>query len=50
MSSKQHGVSNTETKHPWLETPGKSEKAEGFTETAKLQGTLSPKRPKEEDD
>lgn len=50
MSAKQQGVSNTETKHPWLEASGKSEKAEGYTETAKLQGTISPHRPKEEDD
>ncbi|KAL1965700.1 hypothetical protein VTN77DRAFT_5200 [Rasamsonia byssochlamydoides] len=49
QSAKQQGLSNTETKHPWLESSGKSAKAEGDTDSAKLQGTLAPERPKYED-
>ncbi|QKX58318.1 uncharacterized protein TRUGW13939_05440 [Talaromyces rugulosus] len=44
QSAKQQGLTNTETKHPSLETPGKSVKAEGETETAKVMGTVSPER------
>lgn len=44
-SAKQQGVSNTETKHPELDAPGKSVKGEGETESAKLKGTVSTERP-----
>ncbi|CRG84124.1 hypothetical protein PISL3812_01453 [Talaromyces islandicus] len=44
QSAKQQGLSNTETKHPNLEDPGKSVKAEGETDTAKLKGTVSAQR------
>lgn len=44
-SAKQQGLSNTETKHPELDVPGKSVKGEGETESSKLKGTVSTERP-----
>ncbi|KAE8133537.1 hypothetical protein BDV38DRAFT_286721 [Aspergillus pseudotamarii] len=45
ISGKQEGVSNTDTSNPYVNEPGKSEKGEGETETAKVKGTVSPERP-----
>ncbi|KAL3469296.1 hypothetical protein BJX99DRAFT_241627 [Aspergillus californicus] len=45
MSSKQEGLDNADTSHPYVNEPGKSVKGEGETETAKVKGTVSPKRP-----
>ena len=47
QTSKQQGLSNDDTMHPYLYTSGKSEKVEGVTDTAKLKGTVSPERGKE---
>ncbi|KAK3060749.1 hypothetical protein LTS18_007772, partial [Coniosporium uncinatum] len=46
-SSKQAGVSNTQTKHSTSphEDPEKSTKSEGAPETAKQQGSVDPSRP-----
>lgn len=47
QSSKQEGLSNTDTKHSTdiTNNPDKSSKGEGAPETAKLKGTVDPKRP-----
>lgn len=47
MSGKQAGLSNTDTKHSTQidQMEGKSKKAEGAPETAKMQGTVDPNRP-----
>lgn len=47
MSDKQHGLSNTQTKHSTDidNDPGKSKKGEGYAETAKAQGAVDPQRP-----
>ncbi|KAL2827807.1 hypothetical protein BDW59DRAFT_160115 [Aspergillus cavernicola] len=45
MSSKQEGLDNADTSHPYVNEPGKSVKGEGETETAKVKGTISPNRP-----
>ncbi|KAE8367364.1 hypothetical protein BDV27DRAFT_155067 [Aspergillus caelatus] len=45
ISGKQEGVSNADTSNPYVNEPGKSEKGEGETETAKVKGTVSPERP-----
>ncbi|KAJ5822421.1 hypothetical protein N7447_004761 [Penicillium robsamsonii] len=45
MSFKQQGLSNADTMNPYINEPGKSEKGEGETETAKLKGTVKPERP-----
>jgi hypothetical protein len=48
ISAKQEGVSNTETKNPRIDEPGKSKKAEGYIESAKATGTVAPERPDDE--
>ncbi|KAL8737977.1 MAG: hypothetical protein Q9181_001159 [Wetmoreana brouardii] len=47
ISAKQHGLSNTQTKHSTDldNNPEKSKKGEGYVETAKAQGTVDPGRP-----
>ncbi|KAE8160426.1 hypothetical protein BDV40DRAFT_290176 [Aspergillus tamarii] len=45
ISGKQEGVSNADTSNPYVNEPGKSQKGEGETETAKVKGTVSPERP-----
>lgn len=45
MSSKQEGLDNADSSNPYINEPGKSVKGEGETESAKLKGTVSPKRP-----
>ncbi|KAL2871635.1 uncharacterized protein BJX67DRAFT_342736 [Aspergillus lucknowensis] len=45
MSSKQEGLSNADTSNPYVNEPGKSVKGEGETESAKVKGTVSTKRP-----
>ncbi|OGM51221.1 hypothetical protein ABOM_000262 [Aspergillus bombycis] len=45
ISGKQEGVSNTDTSNPYVNEPGKSQKGEGETETAKVKGTVDPERP-----
>jgi hypothetical protein len=45
MSSKQQGLSNADTMNPYVNEPGKSEKGEGETETAKVKGTVRTDRP-----
>ncbi|KAL8690033.1 MAG: hypothetical protein Q9218_004433 [Villophora microphyllina] len=47
MTDKQHGLSNTQTKHSTDidSDPNKSKKGEGMAETAKVQGTVDPQRP-----
>ncbi|KAJ5608495.1 hypothetical protein N7537_005114 [Penicillium hordei] len=45
MSFKQQGLSNADTVNPYANEPGKSEKGEGETETAKVKGTVKPERP-----
>ncbi|KAB8238051.1 hypothetical protein ETB97_006073 [Aspergillus alliaceus] len=45
ISGKQEGLSNTDTSNPYVNEPGKSEKGEGETETAKVKGTVDPERP-----
>ncbi|KAL5333299.1 hypothetical protein BJX70DRAFT_403693 [Aspergillus crustosus] len=45
MSSKQEGLSNATTDHPYINEPGKPVKGEGEAETAKLKGTVSTTRP-----
>lgn len=45
MSAKQKGLSNADTMHPYANEPGKSQKGEGETETAKLKGTVRTDRP-----
>ncbi|OGE57593.1 hypothetical protein PENARI_c002G11639 [Penicillium arizonense] len=45
MSFKQQGLSNTDTMNPYINEPGKSQKGEGETETAKVKGTVKPDRP-----
>ncbi|KAL3488427.1 hypothetical protein BJX62DRAFT_212102 [Aspergillus germanicus] len=45
MSSKQEGLDNADTSHPYVNEPGKSMKGEGETETVKLKGTVSTDRP-----
>ncbi|PYI11491.1 hypothetical protein BO78DRAFT_393426 [Aspergillus sclerotiicarbonarius CBS 121057] len=45
ISSKQEGLSNTDTDNPLVNEPGKSQKGEGETETAKVKGTVAPERP-----
>ncbi|KAL4900096.1 hypothetical protein BDW74DRAFT_162371 [Aspergillus multicolor] len=45
ISSKQEGLSNADTSHPYVNEPGKSITGEGETETAKFKGTVSPQRP-----
>ena len=47
-TTKQQGLTNKETMHPYLYGPGKSEKVEGVTDSAKLLGTVSPERGKKE--
>jgi hypothetical protein len=46
MSGKQQGISNTDTKHSTdlLTDPTKPKKAEGQVESAKLKGTVDPRR------
>lgn len=46
QSGKQEGLTNTDTKHSYDITndPTKSKKAEGGPDTAKLKGTVDPKR------
>lgn len=46
-SGKQAGLSNTDTKHPYIveEDDGKSKKGMGGPETAKAQGTIDPSQP-----
>lgn len=50
QSGKQEGLSNTDTKHSTDTTndPSKSKKAEGGPDTAKVKGTVDPKRPQPE--
>lgn len=47
QSSKQEGLSNTDTKHSTdiSSNPDKSKKSEGSPDTAKSKGTVDPKRP-----
>jgi len=45
ISSKQEGLSNADTMNPYVNEPGKSQKGEGETETAKVKGTVSTDRP-----
>ncbi|KAE8336831.1 hypothetical protein BDV24DRAFT_167880 [Aspergillus arachidicola] len=45
ISGKQEGVSNADTSNPYVNEPGKSQKGEGETETAKVKGTVDPARP-----
>ncbi|OOQ87035.1 hypothetical protein PEBR_19083 [Penicillium brasilianum] len=45
MSAKQQGLSNADTMNPYVNEPGKSEKGEGETDTAKLKGTVRVDRP-----
>ncbi|GAB1199513.1 hypothetical protein BDV32DRAFT_119205 [Aspergillus pseudonomiae] len=45
ISGKQEGLSNTDTSNPYVNEPGKSQKGEGETETAKVKGTVDPERP-----
>ncbi|KAJ5981079.1 hypothetical protein N7481_008377 [Penicillium waksmanii] len=45
MSSKQEGLSNADTMNPYVNEPGKSQKGEGETDTAKVKGTVSTDRP-----
>ncbi|KAJ5738987.1 hypothetical protein N7533_011771 [Penicillium manginii] len=45
ISSKQEGLSNTDTLNPHINEPGKSQKGEGEVETAKVKGTVSTNRP-----
>lgn len=45
MSFKQQGLSNADTMNPYINEPGKSQKGEGETETAKVKGTVKPDRP-----
>lgn len=45
ISFKQQGLSNADTMNPFVNEPGKSQKGEGETETAKVKGTVSPTRP-----
>ena len=40
MSAKQEGLSNADTMNPYVNEPGKSEKGEGETDTAKVKGTI----------
>ncbi|KAL4866703.1 hypothetical protein BDV12DRAFT_172504 [Aspergillus spectabilis] len=47
MSGKQEGLSNATSDHPYINEPGKSVKGEGETETAKVKGTVSTKRPQQ---
>lgn len=47
-AGKQHGISNTDTKHSVkIDEPGseKSTKGEGAPETAKVKGAVDPSRP-----
>jgi hypothetical protein len=45
MSFKQEGLSNTNTSNPYVNEPGKSEKGEGETDSAKVKGTVRHDRP-----
>ncbi|KAE8152891.1 hypothetical protein BDV25DRAFT_50307 [Aspergillus avenaceus] len=45
VSGKQEGLSNTDTSNPYVNEPGKSEKGEGETDTAKVKGSVDPARP-----
>ncbi|KAJ5129622.1 uncharacterized protein N7515_005661 [Penicillium bovifimosum] len=45
ISSKQQGLSNTDTMNPYVNEPGKSQKGEGETESVKVKGTVTPDRP-----
>ncbi|KAE8357003.1 hypothetical protein BDV28DRAFT_126058 [Aspergillus coremiiformis] len=45
ISGTQEGISNADTSNPYVNEPGKSQKGEGETETAKVQGTVAPERP-----
>ena len=47
ISTKQEGLSNTDTKYPFdiAKNPEKSTKGEGTPETAKSKGTVDPGRP-----
>ncbi|KAL4794859.1 hypothetical protein BDV19DRAFT_364038 [Aspergillus venezuelensis] len=47
MSSKQEGLDNKDSSNPYINEPGKSVKGEGETETAKLKGTVDPRRPQQ---
>lgn len=47
MSSKQEGLDNADSSNPYINEPGKSIKGEGETESAKLKGTVSTKRPQQ---
>ncbi|OKL58303.1 hypothetical protein UA08_06610 [Talaromyces atroroseus] len=47
QTTKQQGLTNKETQHPYLYAPGKSEKPEGITDSSKVMGTVSPARGKE---
>ncbi|KAL2011376.1 hypothetical protein VTN00DRAFT_4094 [Thermoascus crustaceus] len=44
-SSAQENVANADTSNPFLASPGKSEKSEGVTETARYKGSIDPNRP-----
>ncbi|KAJ5811441.1 hypothetical protein N7474_007742 [Penicillium riverlandense] len=44
MSGKQEGLSNADTSNPYVNSPDKSKKREGETESAKLKGTVSTQR------
>jgi hypothetical protein len=45
LSAKQEGISNADTGSPFYTAPGKSEKAEGEIDTAKVKGAIAPDRP-----
>lgn len=44
-SDARENVANADTSNPFLATPGKSEKSEGVTETARYKGSVDPHRP-----
>jgi hypothetical protein len=45
ISAEQQGLLNADTVHPDVNEPGKSQKGEGETDTAKLKGTVGVDRP-----
>ncbi len=45
ISQKQEGPSSADTMNPYVNEPGKSQKGEGETESAKVKGSVRPDRP-----
>jgi hypothetical protein len=45
ISQKQEGLSSADTMNPYVNEPGKSQKGEGETESAKVKGSVRPDRP-----